>query len=94
MKIKKYVDYRLNKRSEKLFLALILMGYDYYTGQASLARNSFKYYILRPNKAKTYFIFIHKYKAKLHTLPTNIKRITTTKITDNTLIELITLCKT
>jgi len=96
MKIKKYVDYRLNKRSEKLFLALILMGYDYYTGQASLARNSFKYYILRPNKTRTYFIFIHKYKAKLHTsaLPNGNQRIKVTKIAFDTLKTLADLWKT
>lgn len=82
MKIKTFKNYRLSKRSEKLFLALILMGYEHYEGSASLTKNSYKYYILRPHKNAAYDIFIHKHKAKYHTstLPQG-GRIKVTKIT-------------
>ena len=90
MVMNKFEDYPINKQSEHLFLALILMGYTHYEGPASLTLNNYKYYILRPNKDSLYRIFIHKYKAKFHTspFPNGISRIKVTDITNKTLVKI------
>ena len=85
---------RISKRSEQLYLALILIGFEEMISTLNLIRD--KYYILCERQFKSNgslsiiplknVIYIHQCKAKYHTsLLSNGKRIKVTKIKPDTL---------
>ena len=69
---------KYNKRSEQLFLALILMGHDVWPDKFFSIEHRKNYYSIKGN------IFIHKYKAEFYT-STSFKDI---KINENISITL------
>lgn len=91
MSTQKYIGHRLSKRSEKLMIALLLLGYELY--KASYPNvNIYKYYIMRTHTNHLHSIFIHKHKAKYHAISSSKGcRISVTKIMPDTLKTLVAL---